>query len=70
MSKMSPNYQLLQEMAGTKSELVEANKRNKQLREALQDLYNEQNGPPLLRHEKSYEAAMAKAGELLKEQEE
>lgn len=34
--------------------------------DALQDLYDEQNGPPLLRHEKSWQAAMDKAEEVLK----
>ncbi len=37
----------------------------KRLRAALQDLYDEQNGPPLLRDELSWQAAMDKAEKLL-----
>ncbi len=34
-------------------------------KKALEDLYNEQNGPPLIRREKHWQAAYDKAGELL-----
>ncbi len=37
------------------------------LKEALQDLMDEQNGPPLIRNQASWEAAMSKAREALKE---
>lgn len=37
------------------------------LREALQALYDEQNGPPLIRDKADWEAAMAKAGKALEE---
>ena len=40
-------------------------KENKALKEALQDLYDEQNGPPLLRDKASWQAAMDKACKLL-----
>lgn len=36
-----------------------------ELLQALRDLYEEQNGPPLIRHQASWEAAMAKAEELM-----
>ena len=39
----------------------------KRLRDALQALYDGQNGPPLLRDEVSWQAAMDKAEEYLKE---
>ncbi len=38
---------------------------NKKLYEALQSLCDEQNGPPLLRHKKSWQAAMDEADRLL-----
>lgn len=38
---------------------------NRALKEALLDLYSEQNGPPLLRDEASWQAAMDKACKLL-----
>ena len=47
------------------AELDTAKEENKQLRDALQDLYDEQNGPPLLRDEVSWQAAMDKAEKLL-----
>ena len=37
------------------------------LKEALQDLMDEQNGPPLIRHKDKWEAAMSTAREALKE---
>lgn len=37
---------------------------NKQLRKALQGLYDEQNGPPLLRHKDSWQKAMDEASKL------
>ena len=39
---------------------------NERLKEALQSLYDEQNGPPLIRYQKSWEAAMDKAEQALK----
>jgi len=36
-----------------------------ELVDALQDLYDEQNGPPLIRHQSSWQKAMDKAGEML-----
>jgi len=36
-----------------------------ELLQALRDLHDEQNGPPLIRRQASWEAAMAKAQELL-----
>lgn len=38
---------------------------NEQMREALQDLIDVQNGPPLLKYKKEWEDAMAKAGTAL-----
>ncbi len=48
--------------------LLEINGENKKIQRwqaALQDLYDEQNGPPLLRDELSWQVAMDKAGKLL-----
>lgn len=39
----------------------------RRLREALQALYDEQNGPPLIRDKADWEAAMAKASKALEE---
>lgn len=49
------------------SSLEKANKRIELLREALQALYDEQNGPPLIRDKAYWEAAMAKASKALEE---
>ena len=46
-------------------ELTTANDENKRLRDALQGLYDAQNGPPLARREKSWQASMDKAVKLL-----
>ncbi len=40
---------------------------NKRLRDGLQALYDEQNGPPLLRDEESWNAAMKQAEDVVKE---
>ena len=45
---------------------VELEAERDRLRKALQGLYNEQNGPHLLRHEKRWQAAMDEAEALLK----
>lgn len=46
-------------------EIGELKAQNKELKEALQELVNEQNGPPLLRDEHRWTKAMEKAEELL-----
>lgn len=40
--------------------------KNTKLKEALRCLYDEQNGPPLIRYQKHWRAAMKLAGEVLK----
>ncbi len=40
---------------------------NKRLCQALRNLYDEQNGPPLLRWQDRWEKAMAEAAEMLRE---
>lgn len=47
------------------SRLAVAEEKIERLRDALQELYDEQNGPPLLRDEKEWRAAMDKAEKLL-----
>ena len=45
--------------------LLTLNTENERLREALQELYDWQNGPPLIRKAKQWQAAMDKAEKLL-----
>ncbi len=49
------------------SQLATEQEKVKRLRDGLQALYDEQNGPPLLRDEKKWQAAMDTASELLQE---
>ncbi len=49
------------------NKLDELEKDKKQLLEALRNLHDEQNGPPLLKYEKDWRAAMDRAKWLLKE---
>ncbi len=48
------------------AELDTASKRIRRLHDALQNLYDEQNGVPLLHHEATWQAAMEEAEKLLK----
>ena len=50
--------------------LVRAETQRDALLEALQALYDEQNGPPLIRHQAAWEAAMEKARAAIKAVEE
>jgi hypothetical protein len=51
--------------AALRAQLAAVEREREELRECLQRLYDEQNGPPLQRHEKRWQAVMDKAEELL-----
>lgn len=66
----SRHYSRIQAMSVFNAALRDENERlsaeNAALRAALQDLYDEQNGVPLIRREKQWQAAMNAAHKLLK----
>ena len=66
MLSINPDAANRNDVARMAAELMEANHENERLKEALQSLYDEQNGPPLIRYQKSWEAAMDKAEQALK----
>jgi hypothetical protein len=63
----TPPNKLEEELVRIFHEWGELEAENAKLKEALQSLYDEQNGPPLIRHKESWQAAMDEAGALLRE---
>ena len=60
-----PLKELTEKIKTKDKELAEAKAEIERLREALQNLFDEQNGPPLIRDEKYWRKAMDTAEKLL-----
>lgn len=65
-SSMYFDYKLSGFVSDAADELRRLHALNVELMEALQALYDEQNGPPLIRHEAQWQAAMDAARAALK----
>lgn len=63
--RLSDIVRLQAEKDSIQSKLNDANDKIERLRDALQSLYDEQNGPPQIRREKQWQAAMEAAEKLL-----